>query len=91
MTISVKDQITCVRRELAMRRNVYPKWVASGRMKQSEADKELAAMQAVHDSLMAIAATTSQGTFDEPAVRKAVSFELAELLVANRPAQGAML
>ncbi len=31
-------------RELAMRRNVYPKWVASGRMKQEEADKRTACM-----------------------------------------------
>jgi hypothetical protein len=53
VTVTVADQIRCVRREIAMRQNVYPKWVASGRMKQEDADKELAAMQAVHDSLRA--------------------------------------
>jgi hypothetical protein len=44
--------IACARRELAMRKNVYPKWVAAGRMKQDAADKEIAAMQAIHDALM---------------------------------------
>jgi len=53
MTITVMDQIRCVRRELAMRQNAYPKWVKSGRMKQEDADKEIAALQAVHDSLCA--------------------------------------
>jgi hypothetical protein len=53
MTVTVADQIRCVRRELAMRQRVYPGWVAKGKMKQEEADRELAAMQAVHDSLRA--------------------------------------
>lgn len=52
-TITVMDQIRCVRRELALRSNVYPGFVARGKMKQADADKELAAMQAVHDSLVA--------------------------------------
>jgi hypothetical protein len=48
---SMADQIACVRREIAMRRNVYPKWIESGRLKAVEAERELARMQAVHDSL----------------------------------------
>jgi len=28
---TLEAQITCVRRELATRKNVYPKWVQSGR------------------------------------------------------------
>lgn len=32
------DQIACVKRELAMRRSAYPKWVAAGRMEQAAAD-----------------------------------------------------
>lgn len=50
-SITVDQQIACVRRELAMRRNVYPKWVANGRMTQQAAEKEMAGMQAVHDTL----------------------------------------
>jgi hypothetical protein len=52
--ITLDMQIACIRRELAMRQRVYPKWVSAGRMKQAEADKELAAMQAVHDTLSAL-------------------------------------
>lgn len=49
--ITIDEQIACVRRELAMRQRVYPKWVAGGKMKQPDADKELERMQAVHDTL----------------------------------------
>lgn len=42
------DEIVIARREvgreIGLRRNVYPKWVASGRMKQGEADAHLDAM-----------------------------------------------
>lgn len=49
---SITDQIACVRRELAMRANVYPKWIESGRLKEADATRERARMQAVHDSLV---------------------------------------
>lgn len=52
---SMVDQIACVRREIAMRKNVYPKWVESGRLKDLEAKREMARMQAVHDSLERLA------------------------------------
>lgn len=52
--ITLDQQIACVRRELAMRKNVYPKWVANGRMKQEAAEKEMAHLQAVHDTLIAL-------------------------------------
>ena len=45
--VALADQIRCVGRELGLRRNVYPKWVASGRMNQADADREIAAMEAV--------------------------------------------
>ena len=51
---TLEAQITCVRRELAMRKNVYPKWVQSGRMKPEAADHEINCMQAVHDTLTAL-------------------------------------
>lgn len=57
-TITLDQQIASVRRELAMRHRVYPKWVAAGRMKQDAADHELAAMQAVHDTLTGLTAAT---------------------------------
>lgn len=52
---TMADQIACVRREIAMRKNVYPKWVESGRLKDIDAGREQARMQAVHDSLERLA------------------------------------
>lgn len=49
--VSLQDQIKCIRRELAMRESAYPKWVRAGRMKQENADRELARMTAVLGTL----------------------------------------
>lgn len=46
-TITIDQQIACVKREIGMRRRVYASWVANGRMKQAAADHEIAAMEAV--------------------------------------------
>ena len=45
--MTIDDQIKCAKRELAFRRSAYPKWVASGRMKQEAADKEIEGMAAI--------------------------------------------
>jgi hypothetical protein len=37
-----------------MRKNVYPKWVMSGRMKAEAADHEISCLQAVLDTLSAL-------------------------------------
>ena len=47
MTIKISEQIACVRREIAMRRRVYPRWIESGKMTQAKADREIAVMEAV--------------------------------------------
>lgn len=52
--ITLDVQLAAVRREIALRKNVYAGWVKSGRMKQEKADSEIAAMQAVHDTLDAL-------------------------------------
>jgi hypothetical protein len=41
------DKLACLERELAMRRSLYPKWVASGRMPQTRADREIDVMEAI--------------------------------------------
>jgi hypothetical protein len=41
-----------VRREIAMRQSVYRKRVSDGRMKQDAADREIATMAAVLDTLL---------------------------------------
>lgn len=48
---TIEAQIACVKREIAMRKNVYPKWVMSGRMKPEAADHEIHCMTAVLHSL----------------------------------------
>ena len=44
--VPIERQIACVRREISMRRRVYPGWVTSRRMTQEEADRQIEAMEA---------------------------------------------
>ena len=55
-TIPLADQLAEVRREIGMRRKAYPRWVSLGRMKQEQADRSLAVMEAVRDTLAALVA-----------------------------------
>jgi hypothetical protein len=41
------EKLACARREIAMRRRVYPGWIAGGRMTQAEADRQIAIMVAI--------------------------------------------
>jgi hypothetical protein len=50
-TYSITDQIACIERELGMRRVVYPRRVAISSMTQKNADREIATMQCVLDTL----------------------------------------
>lgn len=58
MTVPIADQIACVKRELAMRRRVYPRWIADNRMSQAKADKEITAMEAVVATLSEVENST---------------------------------
>jgi hypothetical protein len=49
--VSLTRQVECLERELRMRERTYPRWVAAGKMSQSKADEELAAMQAALDTV----------------------------------------
>lgn len=51
---TIGEQINCAARELAMRRNVYSKWVQSGRMKAEAADHEINCMQAIIETLKSL-------------------------------------
>lgn len=44
---TLAEQLDAVLRELAMRRNAYPRWVRDGKMTQAKADHEIACMEAV--------------------------------------------
>ena len=41
------EKLAAVRRELNMRRRVYPRWVSNGKMNQAKADEETAVMEAI--------------------------------------------
>jgi hypothetical protein len=41
------DKLKCVERELAMRRNVYRNRVRKGLMREEDADREIALMEAI--------------------------------------------
>ena len=45
--IDAHTKLRSAKRELAMRRKVYPSWVSNGRMKQTEADHEISVMEAI--------------------------------------------
>ena len=49
--MTIEDQIKAVEREISMRRRVYPRWVENKRMSQEKADKEIATMEAVLETL----------------------------------------
>lgn len=51
---SLLEQIECIKRELKIRKSVYPKWVMTVRMGQAIADKEIKIMQSVLDSLIGL-------------------------------------
>lgn len=59
--ITIEQQIKCVAREIALRRSVYPKLITKGRMKQSVAVQEQAAMEAVLETLKQVQASPSAG------------------------------
>ena len=41
------EKLQCLRREIAIRKAVYPKWVASGKMTRQAADHEIEVMEAI--------------------------------------------
>jgi hypothetical protein len=49
--IPIKEQIAEVARELAIRRATYPKWVASGKLKQAACDQQIARLAAALETL----------------------------------------
>jgi hypothetical protein len=50
-TVPIERQIAAVKREISMRRHVYPKWVAGGKLTQAAAEQQIADMEAVQATL----------------------------------------
>jgi hypothetical protein len=59
--VALVDQVACIRREIKMRERVYPRWVKMDRMSQDVADRELAAMRAVLQTLLPLLPAEPQG------------------------------
>jgi cell division FtsZ-interacting protein ZapD len=55
MSVPLGLQIAEVNREIAMRKRVYPNWIACGRITQERADAALAALEAARDTLLEVA------------------------------------
>lgn len=44
-------QLAECQRELGLRRRLYPRWVADGRMTQQQADRYIRLMEAIHETV----------------------------------------
>lgn len=53
-TVTIDHQIAEVGREIGLRRNVYPGFVARGKLTQAAASEHLARMEAVYETLKAV-------------------------------------
>lgn len=53
--ITLQEQIECAKREISMRKWVYPSRVNQGKMNQVKADHEIAAMEAILRTLEELA------------------------------------
>lgn len=58
MKYGIEQQIACVERELRYRRQLYPRRVAEGKLEQWAADKQIALMVAVLETLLAVKKAT---------------------------------
>ena len=45
--MTIADQLTCAKRELALRKSCYPGWVRANKITREKADHEIAGMAAI--------------------------------------------
>lgn len=87
--VSIDLQQKCVAREIAMRKNVYRRRVAQDAMKQEDADREIATMEAVYQSLQLLKAPRPELGDTYPLVMHFATDrdrrEFAELIKRERP------
>lgn len=50
-SVSIDEEILCVKREIALREFVYPRFVADGRMKPDRAEREIETMRSILNRL----------------------------------------
>jgi hypothetical protein len=49
LKFTFQEKLSEVKREIAMRKNVYPQFIARGRLTQEQADRHIAVMSAIAD------------------------------------------
>lgn len=76
--MTIKEQVTCARRELAIRTKVYPGWVKRKRMTYQEADHEIRTMEAVVSTLEQV--EKIDGFLRSPELLPTQDMELADLV-----------
>jgi hypothetical protein len=69
---SLRAQIACLKREIALRKNCYPRWVQQKRMNAEAANQELAAMTAALHTLLKVQEREQQDVAMAGAVGEAV-------------------
>jgi hypothetical protein len=79
-SISLAEQIRCIERELGLRQRVYPRLIKSGRMLEAEAERQMAAMRAVHETLLQLKPAPAPTV--DPATTAA---DVAAALAGDRP------
>jgi len=65
MILSLDEQVAAVIREIGLRKRVYPRWVCIGKLSQTKADHEIAAMEAVLETLKRVQAENEPSLFGE--------------------------
>ena len=53
--ISNAEKLACAKRELQMRENVYPRWIAQNKIREDKARRELAIMRAIVEDYQKLA------------------------------------
>jgi hypothetical protein len=54
MAVTFDEQLAEVEREIAIRKRFYPRWVTDSRISQADAERQLARLLAVRDTLLAL-------------------------------------
>lgn len=58
---TIHDEIACLRRELLLRRRVYPRWVEQGKLSSDQAAREIELMALALRRVEALARDSAQG------------------------------
>jgi hypothetical protein len=61
LPVTLADMLACIDRELKLRKAAYPRWVESGKISRSRADREIEVMAATREYIAAQIAAGGTG------------------------------